>query len=161
MSHEYLSDEQIAGYGRFPDELSAGDLERFFRLTPHALDLAADRGTPSARPGWAVQWGTVRRPRTSPSTPHSSPVREAADLRGLRPGGPADRQGRVPDVRDRAPAPRPQAPGRLRPRGGPAGSFPGPGRCRARSGSPPGNGCSPPWNRTPNRPGIWPRCPGR
>ncbi|MFE6448771.1 hypothetical protein [Nocardiopsis dassonvillei] len=38
MPHEYLSDEQIARYARFPAELSAGDLEQCFRLTPHALE---------------------------------------------------------------------------------------------------------------------------
>ncbi|MFF8763540.1 DUF4158 domain-containing protein [Nocardiopsis dassonvillei] len=60
MPHEYLSDEQIARYGRFPEELSAGDLEQFFRLTPHALELAPGKRTPPTRLGWAVQWGTVR-----------------------------------------------------------------------------------------------------
>jgi len=60
MPHEYLSDEQIARYARFPAELSAGDLEQFFRLTPHALELATGKRTPPTRLGWAVQWGTVR-----------------------------------------------------------------------------------------------------
>ncbi|MEY9211531.1 DUF4158 domain-containing protein [Thermobifida halotolerans] len=60
MPHEYLSDEQIVRYGRFPDELSAADLEQCFRLTPDALALARSKRTPPTRLGWAVQWGTVR-----------------------------------------------------------------------------------------------------
>ncbi|MFE6449650.1 DUF4158 domain-containing protein [Nocardiopsis dassonvillei] len=60
MPHEYLSEDQIARYGRFPDELSVADLEQCFRLTPEALTLARSKRTPATRLGWAVQWGTVR-----------------------------------------------------------------------------------------------------
>jgi hypothetical protein len=60
MPHEYLSEDQIARYGRFPDELSVADLEQCFRLTPDALALARSKRTPATRLGWAVQWGTVR-----------------------------------------------------------------------------------------------------
>jgi hypothetical protein len=60
MPHEYLSDDQIARYCRFPDELSVADLEQCFRLTPDALALASSKRTPATRLGWAVQWGTVR-----------------------------------------------------------------------------------------------------
>lgn len=60
MPHEYLSEDQIARYGRFLEELSVTDLEQCFRLTPHALELATGKRTPPTRLGWAVQWGTVR-----------------------------------------------------------------------------------------------------
>lgn len=60
MPHEYLSEDQIARYGRFPDELSVADLEQCFRLTPDALTLATSKRTPATQLGWAVQWGTVR-----------------------------------------------------------------------------------------------------
>ncbi|WP_017575774.1 DUF4158 domain-containing protein [Nocardiopsis kunsanensis] len=60
MPHEYLSDEQIARYGRFPDELSVSDLEQCFRLSPDALSLARSKRTPATQLGWALQWGTVR-----------------------------------------------------------------------------------------------------
>ncbi|MDF5758832.1 DUF4158 domain-containing protein [Spongiactinospora sp. TRM90649] len=46
---EFLSDEQIARYGRFPEESSTEELEQYFRLDPGALDaLAPGR---AARPG--------------------------------------------------------------------------------------------------------------
>jgi hypothetical protein len=60
MPHEYLSEDQIARYGRFPDELSVTDLEQCFRLTPDALTLATSKRTLATQLGWAVQWGTVR-----------------------------------------------------------------------------------------------------
>ena len=60
MPFEFLSDEQVARYGRFPQEPSATELEQFFRLDQSALDQAAMRRRPATKLGWAVQWGTVR-----------------------------------------------------------------------------------------------------
>ncbi|MBB6122185.1 DUF4158 domain-containing protein [Nocardiopsis algeriensis] len=90
MPHEYLSDEQIARYGRFPEELSVGDLEQCFRLTPDALALASSKRTPATRLGWAVQWGTVRMLGVfQPDHPTSVPERAVAfvaDQLGTDPG---------------------------------------------------------------------------
>ncbi|MEV3927659.1 DUF4158 domain-containing protein [Actinomadura coerulea] len=60
MPFEFLSDEQVARYGRFPQERSPGELERFFRLDQAALEQVGERRSPAANLGWAVQWGTVR-----------------------------------------------------------------------------------------------------
>ena len=57
---DFLSDEQVARYGRFAAEPSAGELEAFFRLTVQARELATAKRRPETRLGWAVQWGTVR-----------------------------------------------------------------------------------------------------
>lgn len=60
MPHEFLSDEQIARYARFPDEVSIGDLEQFFRLDAKAHETVATKRLPATKLGWALQWGTVR-----------------------------------------------------------------------------------------------------
>ncbi|PRX45336.1 Tn3 transposase DDE domain-containing protein [Nonomuraea fuscirosea] len=60
MPFEFLSDQQIARYGRFPEEPSAAELEQFFRLDRRALDALASKRRPATKLGWAVQWGTVR-----------------------------------------------------------------------------------------------------
>jgi hypothetical protein len=60
MPFEFLSDEQVARYGRFPQEPSVAELEQFFRLDRVALEQVDKRRRPSMRLGWAVQWGTVR-----------------------------------------------------------------------------------------------------
>ncbi|MEU8148781.1 DUF4158 domain-containing protein [Nonomuraea sp. NPDC048901] len=60
MPFEFLSDEQVARYGRFPEEPSASELEQFFRLDRAALDALADKRRPATRLGWAVQRATVR-----------------------------------------------------------------------------------------------------
>ncbi|WP_433357114.1 DUF4158 domain-containing protein [Microtetraspora malaysiensis] len=57
---EFLSDEQIARYGRFPEEPSAAELEQFFRLDRSASDALASKQRPATKLGWAVQWGTAR-----------------------------------------------------------------------------------------------------
>lgn len=59
MPFEFLSDEQIARYGRFPEEPSAAELEQFLRLDRSALDTLASKRRPATKLGWAVQWGTV------------------------------------------------------------------------------------------------------
>ncbi|MBB5775882.1 DUF4158 domain-containing protein [Nonomuraea jabiensis] len=60
MPFEFLSGEQVARYGRFPDEPSPAELEQFFRLDRAALDALATKRRPATMLGWAVQWGTVR-----------------------------------------------------------------------------------------------------
>ncbi|MFI9842268.1 DUF4158 domain-containing protein [Nonomuraea sp. NPDC051941] len=59
MPFEFLSDEQIARYGRFPEEPSPAELKQFFRLDRAALDALASKRRPATMLGWAVQWGTV------------------------------------------------------------------------------------------------------
>ncbi|GAA3801961.1 hypothetical protein GCM10022226_22230 [Sphaerisporangium flaviroseum] len=60
MPVDFLSDEQVARYRRFRGEVSAAELEQFFRLDVKALDVLAGKRRPAAKLGWAVQWGTVR-----------------------------------------------------------------------------------------------------
>ncbi|MGI5170490.1 DUF4158 domain-containing protein [Spirillospora sp. CA-253888] len=60
MAFDFLSDEQVARYGRFPQEPSPGELERFFWLDQAALEQVGERRSPTTKLGWAVQWGTVR-----------------------------------------------------------------------------------------------------
>ncbi|WP_344981070.1 DUF4158 domain-containing protein [Streptosporangium fragile] len=46
MPFEFLSDEQVARHGRFPEEPSPAELEQFFRLdraAPGALEEAKRR----------------------------------------------------------------------------------------------------------------------
>ncbi|MDQ2813726.1 MAG: Tn3 family transposase, partial [Actinomycetota bacterium] len=60
MPVEFLSDEQVAAYGRFTGKLPAGELERFFYLDDADKDLVARRRSDHHRLGFAVQLGTVR-----------------------------------------------------------------------------------------------------
>jgi hypothetical protein len=60
MPFEFLSDEQVARYGRFPQEPSVAELEQFFRLDRVAFEQVDKRRRPATKLGWAVQWGTVR-----------------------------------------------------------------------------------------------------
>src|SRR6266536_885491 len=60
MPVEFLSDEQVAAYGRFTGELPASELERFFYLDDADRDLVARRRSDHHRLGFAVQLGTVR-----------------------------------------------------------------------------------------------------
>ncbi|RAY15563.1 hypothetical protein DPM19_07140 [Actinomadura craniellae] len=55
MPFEFLSDEQVARYGRFPQEPSPGELERFFRLDQAALEQVGERRSLATKLGWAVQ----------------------------------------------------------------------------------------------------------
>jgi hypothetical protein len=42
--HSNFSDEQVARYGRFPEEPSTAELEQFFGLDRAALNALTDKG---------------------------------------------------------------------------------------------------------------------
>jgi hypothetical protein len=48
---EFLTDEQVAGYGQFEGEPSQADLERFFFLHDADRDLVARRRGPHSQLG--------------------------------------------------------------------------------------------------------------
>jgi hypothetical protein len=56
----FLSDEQVARYGRFAEDPSPGELERFSRLDEQGWALLATKRRDHNRLGFAVRWGTVR-----------------------------------------------------------------------------------------------------
>ncbi|TDW26979.1 Tn3 family transposase [Cryobacterium psychrophilum] len=60
MAVDFLSDEQAAGFGRFPDEVSREDLERSCWLDDADLLVARRRRGMHNRLGFAVQLATVR-----------------------------------------------------------------------------------------------------
>lgn len=60
MAVDFLSDEQAAGFGRFPEEVSAEDLERFCWLDDADLSVVDRRRGKHNRLGFAVQLITVR-----------------------------------------------------------------------------------------------------
>lgn len=60
MAVDFLSDEQAAGFGGFPDEVSAEDLERFCWLDDADLSVVGRRRGMHNRLGFAVQLITVR-----------------------------------------------------------------------------------------------------
>ena len=57
---DFLSDAQVAAYGRFAGVPSRPELERFFFLDGRGLELIAGRRGDHSRLGLAVQVGTVR-----------------------------------------------------------------------------------------------------
>jgi hypothetical protein len=57
---EFLSEGQVARFGRFVADPSPLELERFFRLDGDAWRLVASKRRDENRLGFAVQWGTVR-----------------------------------------------------------------------------------------------------
>ena len=57
---EFLTDAQVAGYGRFVGVPSRSDLERFFVLDSVDRDLLGDRRGDHNRLGLMVQATTVR-----------------------------------------------------------------------------------------------------
>ena len=60
MPVEFLSEGQVARFGRFVCDPSPLELERFFRLDGDAWRLVASKRRDENRLGFAVQWGTVR-----------------------------------------------------------------------------------------------------
>ncbi|MFI6803077.1 DUF4158 domain-containing protein [Streptosporangium canum] len=54
MPVEFLTDEQAAAYGRFVEELTRPELERFFFLNDVDRDLIALRRTTAHQLGFAV-----------------------------------------------------------------------------------------------------------
>lgn len=60
MAVDFLSDEQVAGFGGFPDEVPAEDLERFCWLDDADLSVVGRRRGMHNRLGFAVQLITVR-----------------------------------------------------------------------------------------------------
>jgi hypothetical protein len=57
---EFLTDEQAAAYGRFVEEPTRPELERFFFLDDVDRDLIALRRTAAHQLGFAMQMCTVR-----------------------------------------------------------------------------------------------------
>src|SRR5450755_2255358 len=57
---EFLSEGQVARFGRFAADPSPVELERFFRLDGDAWRLVGSKRRDENRLGFAVQWGTVR-----------------------------------------------------------------------------------------------------
>ncbi|MGH3235568.1 MAG: DUF4158 domain-containing protein, partial [Streptosporangiaceae bacterium] len=53
MPHEYLSDEQAGRYGRFVEDPSPGELEKFFFLDEAALAGAREKRRLHNRMGWS------------------------------------------------------------------------------------------------------------
>ena len=60
MPMEFLTDAQVAGYGRFDGVPSRADLERFFFLDDADKDLLGDRRGDHNRLGLMLQATTVR-----------------------------------------------------------------------------------------------------
>lgn len=60
MAVDFLRDEQAAGFGGFPDEVSTEDLERFCWLDDADLSVIGRRRGMHNRLGFAVQLITVR-----------------------------------------------------------------------------------------------------
>jgi hypothetical protein len=60
MAVDFLSNEQAAGFGRLPDEVSAEDLERFCWLDDADLSVAGRRWGMHNRLGFALPLATVR-----------------------------------------------------------------------------------------------------
>jgi Domain of unknown function (DUF4158) len=60
MPVEFLTDEQAAAYGRFVEEPTRPEPERFFFLDDMDQDLIALRRTTAHQLGFAVQMCTIR-----------------------------------------------------------------------------------------------------
>lgn len=72
---EFLSDEQVAAYGRFTGELPAGELERFFYLDDADRDLVARRRSDHHRLGFASVRAVSRQARVDARGGAGDPVR--------------------------------------------------------------------------------------
>jgi Domain of unknown function (DUF4158) len=75
---EFLTDEQAAGYGRFPDGLTPTELEGLFFLDDFDKDLVARRRGDENRVGFGLQVATVRALGTFLADPLDVPT-EAID----------------------------------------------------------------------------------
>ena len=60
MATEFLSDGQVAAYGRFAAPAERAELERFFFLDDADRVPAGKRRGDHSRPGFSLQLGTVR-----------------------------------------------------------------------------------------------------
>ncbi|WP_084262312.1 DUF4158 domain-containing protein [Actinomadura formosensis] len=60
MPVDFLSDEQVARYRRFRDEVTVGELEQFFRLDAKARAVVADKRRPATKLGWAARCSGAR-----------------------------------------------------------------------------------------------------
>jgi hypothetical protein len=60
VAQEYLSAAQVDRYGRFVDDSTPEELEKFFYLDTAALKEAQGKRRLHNRLGWSIQWGTVR-----------------------------------------------------------------------------------------------------
>lgn len=60
MPVEFLTDEEVAAYGRFNGPPSRVELERSFLLNDRDRELVGQRRRPHTRLGFALQLGTVR-----------------------------------------------------------------------------------------------------
>ncbi|MEU6261723.1 DUF4158 domain-containing protein [Saccharopolyspora shandongensis] len=60
MAVEFLSDEQAAAHGAFPESLPRGELERYFFLDDADRELVQGKRRPHNRLGFAIQLTSVR-----------------------------------------------------------------------------------------------------
>ena len=86
MPVEFLTDEQVAAYGRFAGPPSRTELERFFFLNDRDRELVNVRRRQHTRLGFAVQLGTVRFLGTFLPDPLDVPTQVVA-YRGSRNSG--------------------------------------------------------------------------
>jgi len=90
MPLEFLSDAQVAGYGRFDGVPSRADLERFFVVDDVDRKLIGDRRGEHNRLGVMLRASTVRyvgRFLEDPLPPHDGITRPAGIRCALRGGG--------------------------------------------------------------------------
>jgi Domain of unknown function (DUF4158) len=97
MPVEFLTDEEVAAYGRFGGPPSRAELERFFFLNDRDRELVRQRRRPQNRLGFALQLGTVRAPRGIVGLSRIS--KQAAPCQGSPGSSPDALRGRGADLR--------------------------------------------------------------